>query len=705
MKKIFTSLFLIMCFFGIANAQNNLSILLVNDDSQYPENISYIQDAITTSGYNYTEFDATTNSAPSSEILNAYELIVWVTGANGTTSLWNETDPDKITVNDDLLTYLDNGGMLWLGGADFMYDAFGSAPDTFKTGDFCYDYLGIEEYAGQSHIDDKVVYDGLPMMLPVDNNGICTIDSVTWRWSTMYYADAIAPAETATPVYQMGPSDYDLADYYCAIYNEKGDAKILSFFTRFDGYKTSAMGAAVAKEVLDYFNQFSTGESVNSTSVEITSESGFSITENDGTLQLSATVLPENASNKTVTWSIGEGSVSATISQTGLLTASGLSNGNGTVYVIATTNDGTELSDQVEVTISGQTLGEGYKVLLVNDNANGTDRYLVVEEAIEEAGYTYRTFNTVTEGRFPEYEYLANFNFVVWYTGNDGVGLYFWDITDENNPTCNSALKQYADKGGVVWVQGLDFLYDVYGSSYSAKNSAGDSIIIGFNANDFAYDYLGIKDYVAQSHSNEISGAYVGVEQLDLTEENEITTLNPIKWAYSEMWYVDALEVTENAIPLYYLGPETYDFALYYAMVYNVYGDAHFITSTFETARLNDQTNTNALFKEVIDYFANQDIGFPTSIENLSISKRDFFKAYPNPVSSKTYINLNLIKSQYVEISLFDISGKKIKTKNTFIMNGNQMQTFDVSSINNGIYVIQIKTEEESVSQRIIVNH
>ena len=73
------------------------------------------------------------------------------------------------------------------------------------------------------------------------------------------------------------------------------------------------------------------------------------ITENDGTLQISAEVLPTNADNKEVTWSVSDES-KAIISETGLLTAVD----NGTVTVTANAKDGSGVEGQLEITISGQ---------------------------------------------------------------------------------------------------------------------------------------------------------------------------------------------------------------------------------------------------------------------------------------------------------------------------------------------------------------
>lgn len=75
------------------------------------------------------------------------------------------------------------------------------------------------------------------------------------------------------------------------------------------------------------------------------------ITEKDGTLQMFATVLPDTATVKSVTWSVATlVGGTATISEDGMLTATG----NGTVTVTATANDGSGVKGTLVVTISGQ---------------------------------------------------------------------------------------------------------------------------------------------------------------------------------------------------------------------------------------------------------------------------------------------------------------------------------------------------------------
>ena len=90
------------------------------------------------------------------------------------------------------------------------------------------------------------------------------------------------------------------------------------------------------------------GQVIPVTDINVTGTGGISIIDTDGgTIQMLAEVLPSNATNKNVTWSVSNSSV-ATISTTGLLTAVS----NGTVTVKATATDGSEIFGEMEVTIN-----------------------------------------------------------------------------------------------------------------------------------------------------------------------------------------------------------------------------------------------------------------------------------------------------------------------------------------------------------------
>lgn len=85
--------------------------------------------------------------------------------------------------------------------------------------------------------------------------------------------------------------------------------------------------------------------------ISVSSLSGENVINTDkGMLQMQATILPIDASNKTVNWSVLEETGKASISSTGQLIAEK----DGTVKVIATANDGSGTKGELLINISGQ---------------------------------------------------------------------------------------------------------------------------------------------------------------------------------------------------------------------------------------------------------------------------------------------------------------------------------------------------------------
>jgi uncharacterized protein YjdB len=74
------------------------------------------------------------------------------------------------------------------------------------------------------------------------------------------------------------------------------------------------------------------------------------IDSDDGTLQMIASVSPENATNKAVSWSLVKGTGHATITETGLVIA----RSNGNITVRATSTDGSAVFGEREITVINQ---------------------------------------------------------------------------------------------------------------------------------------------------------------------------------------------------------------------------------------------------------------------------------------------------------------------------------------------------------------
>jgi uncharacterized protein (TIGR02145 family) len=111
--------------------------------------------------------------------------------------------------------------------------------------------------------------------------------------------------------------------------------------------------------------------------ITVTSASGAATIETvGGTLQMTAAILPADATNQAIKWTATNGTGKATIGIDGLLTA--LS--NGTVTVTATSKDGSNISASREITISNQFVSmiqtienfESLRMNLMDAGANGS---------------------------------------------------------------------------------------------------------------------------------------------------------------------------------------------------------------------------------------------------------------------------------------------------------------------------------------------
>ena len=83
----------------------------------------------------------------------------------------------------------------------------------------------------------------------------------------------------------------------------------------------------------------------------------------DSTLTLTASVLPENAADKSYTWS-SDDITTATVNQNGVVTGVA----GGTANIIATANDGSGVKDTCVVTVLSSAIIEGVTVLYASDN-------------------------------------------------------------------------------------------------------------------------------------------------------------------------------------------------------------------------------------------------------------------------------------------------------------------------------------------------
>lgn len=469
------------------------SILVVDDDNNY-NNESKLYDALDSKSILYDSYDCSAEGgSPDSAAMSEYDLVIWFTGSDGgSTYFWNGADSD----NPEIIGYLNQGGKLWSYGIDILYDRYGSAPDTFSTGDFVYDYMGIASYDAQSHLGADA--GGVPQLEQTADK-ISTIDLLTWTVTELWYVDGVTPAPGAVSHYTMGPDTYVYSGLTTVLSNSDGNFTLLS--AHFKNWNLAdAIRADWIEDVIDWFD------------------------------------LP-----------------------------------------------------QLPVTAD----------ILVVDDDNYQNYETTFYESLERKGYVFDTFDTDALGS-PDAATLSTYKLVIWYAGNDGSGLNFWDGVDGDN----LAIITYLNNGGRLWINGLDLIYDRYGS-------APDE----FGPGEFIHDYMGLKSYDAQSKANDGS---VGAPLIAQLPTDPITAVDTIEWRFTSAWYIDGVTSNYRSFDNYAMGPDDYAMAGNVNVCHTIGDNSVVLNSFFNFNHIVNDSIRDAFLVGVMEWFDEVATGNTPTASNLT---------------------------------------------------------------------------------------
>ncbi|WP_116787036.1 Ig-like domain-containing protein [Flavobacterium psychrotrophum] len=123
-----------------------------------------------------------------------------------------------------------------------------------------------------------------------------------------------------------------------------------------------------------------TNQVVAVTAVIVTTENDVpaTIITDNGTLQLVATVSPDDATDSSVVWSVVSGSEFASVSTSGLVTA--LANGTATIRATSVADD--TLFDDIEIVITGSLSADKFNSLLVKVYPNPTNGTVFIKSDV-----------------------------------------------------------------------------------------------------------------------------------------------------------------------------------------------------------------------------------------------------------------------------------------------------------------------------------
>ena len=332
-----------------------------------------------------------------------------------------------------------------------------------------------------------------------------------------------------------------------------------------------------------------------------------------------------------------------------------------------------------------------FKVLLINDNTNSTET-AAIDSAIEMSGYPYKAMSA--KDTMLNADTMLAYDMILWSTSNKAYTLALWDVSDTaaNGPMAvkfNAPLLQYLDSNKVVWIDGIDFLYDIY-----------PTVPTNFASGDFIYDVMGISSYVGQTHRDDtLGGCCRGLPVAYRTTGNTINTQDSLYWKWGSLWNGDALDITPAATSLFKMGPANYYFAGKDIALYK----ENLVTSSLRIGALGNgsfsQADVNTLVKEMIDGAVAGKFTKSTIGVNSAVASKDAVKAFPNPASDM--INFTFPASNNVTISIFDISGKKVVDQ--MVDGSNGTYRLNTSNLTSGIYFYQITFDNTIVTRKFSV--
>ncbi len=119
-----------------------------------------------------------------------------------------------------------------------------------------------------------------------------------------------------------------------------------------------------------------------------------------------------------------------------------------------------------------------------------------------------------------------------------------------------------------------------------------------------------------------------------------------------------------------------------------------------------DVTTDNAGWYVFQNYYKScfsEDSVYVTVNPVLATEKETNFLIYPNPSSQFIKANFNLKTEGFYEITIIDVNGKNVFTKNTYLKSGLQDFIMDFGPVSSGTYLFKVKGSELKISRRILI--
>ena len=442
---------------------------------------------------------------------------------------------------------------------------------------------------------------------------------------------------------------------------------------------------------------------VDVNTITVTGQAGATTVAEGSTLQMLAAILPVNATDQTVTWSVTNGTVTATINGTGLL--SGLT--QGTVTVIATANDGSGIIGQLEITVTGPidvntitvtgqggatTVAEGstLQMLATILPANATDQ-TVTWSVTNGTGTATINGTGMLSG-------LTEGTVTVTATANDGSGIVGQLEITVIGPIDVNTITVTGQGGATTVDEGstLQMLAAILPANatdqtvtWSVTNGTGTATINGVGLLSGLTE--GTVTVIATA--NDGSGV-VGQLEITVTEAINVLIQNLTILTPNGQDVITDMNGTLQMILTIYPGNATNHSVTW--EVINQTGEASINTTGLLSAISNGTVLVKVTANDGSEMTAEKviTINMVEEVNGINDNEVVIVNVYPNPFTDRISIN----SSVNGLVSVFDLAGQLVYNGSSEI----NESFIDLEYLEKGIYMLIIRTEDSYFTQKII---
>ncbi|MBL7930373.1 MAG: T9SS type A sorting domain-containing protein [Bacteroidia bacterium] len=97
-------------------------------------------------------------------------------------------------------------------------------------------------------------------------------------------------------------------------------------------------------------------------------------------------------------------------------------------------------------------------------------------------------------------------------------------------------------------------------------------------------------------------------------------------------------------------------------------------------------------------------ISLATGLSALNARMSDNSVLFPNPASNHVTLNFASKESAAGHLTIFDLSGREVVSKDVTVNAGENSLTENTSSFQDGVYLVQVKTAEQVICKKLIVS-